>query len=59
MADKLSTDLAEAVLAASLYWTGEDEVSNPSLKTARTLAGLVLERERLQNSRPNATVKTG
>ncbi len=36
------THLSNAVLAASLYWTGEDEKKNPGLKTIRTLAGYYL-----------------
>lgn len=34
--------LADTIIEASLYWTGEDEERNPALKTARTLAGLFL-----------------
>lgn len=35
--------LCEAVLDASLYWTSQDEMNNPELCTARTLAGSFLE----------------
>jgi hypothetical protein len=37
-------DLCEMIIAASLYWTGEDEEKNPALKTIRTLAGWYLGR---------------
>lgn len=40
--DDLAIELAEAVLEASLYWTGLDEEKNPALKKARTLAGLII-----------------
>lgn len=31
-------ELCDLVVAASLYWTGEDEEKNPLLKRIRTLA---------------------
>ncbi len=37
---RMLQELAEIVIEASLYWTGEDEQKNPALKKARTLAGL-------------------
>lgn len=41
-------DLCEKIIAASLYWTGQDEEKNPLLKTIRTLAGYYLDRRREQ-----------
>ena len=38
--DKALTELANAVIDASLHWTGEDEEKNPGLKKIRTMAGL-------------------
>jgi len=35
-------ELARAVIEASMWWTGEDEEKNPSLKRARTLAGIIM-----------------
>ena len=35
--------LAEAIISASLNWTGADEEKAPVLKLARTLAGIVLD----------------
>lgn len=40
---KLAEEACNKIIEASLYWNGEDEVKNPVLKTARTLAGLFLE----------------
>ena len=37
-------DLCEKIIDASLYWTGEDEERNPTLKTIRTLAGFYLDK---------------
>lgn len=43
--DKLAVELAEAVLEASLYWTGLDEEKNPALKKSRTWAGLIINQQ--------------
>ena len=37
---RLLQKLAEAVIEASISWTGEDGEKTPALKRARTLAGL-------------------
>jgi hypothetical protein len=39
-------ELCDVVVAASLYWTGEDEKKNPLLKRMRTLARMHLEEMR-------------
>lgn len=40
MKKKLSLAACEAIIEASLYWTGEDEENHPELKKMRTLAGI-------------------
>jgi hypothetical protein len=36
-------DACQCIVDASLYWTGEDEEKNPTLKRARTMAGKAME----------------
>lgn len=45
-------ELAEEVIEASLYWSGEDEERNPRLKRIRTLAGLILGKRLVEAARP-------
>lgn len=43
---KTALKVCDAIMEASMYWSGEDESNNPKLKTARTLAGVCLDNER-------------
>ena len=42
MDDYWDEDFCNAVIDASLYWTGDDEAMCPALKYLRTLAGYFL-----------------
>jgi hypothetical protein len=58
--DEAAQELAKAIMDASLLWTGQDEEKNPSLKKARTLAGLLLNKshEEIDNERIRKSSKT-